>query len=131
MADVMELTPEKLAEIRAKMDAATQGEWRCSPEYEKHDWCVETTVNHEKWTEFVVIAFIPEEKANAEFIAATDPPTIRAMLDALAEKDAEIERLRKFEPPRCWCGKHKYDAEAEHVVDFFCVDHRVREGYDS
>lgn len=84
-----ELTPEKLAELRAVAEAAAPGPWkRCEDEAQTADG-------------FDVIADcscfdIDEEKSyiNAEHIAAFDPPTAIKLLDELAAKDAEIATMR-------------------------------------
>jgi len=99
-----ELTPEKLVSIRQATDAATQEMWFV-------DYCYAEGGPpggiYAQPGEHTFIGILRSELRsmsieNAEFIAKTDPPTVRAMLDALEAawglvgkpvRDTEVENI--------------------------------------
>ena len=103
------MTDEQLAAIRARLDAATPGPWKISgelPDYEHY-----TRICVESWIFDAIDIDVPvcpdgftkgeiDERDNPQADAALiahAPTDIAALLDAIAARDAEIERLRKIE----------------------------------
>jgi hypothetical protein len=81
-----ELTQEQRAELRAKAQAATRGPWMVLPPViigGNND--VATPHDGERHRSIATRA-LPE---NAAFIAAADPPTVLALLDALEEAEQQ------------------------------------------
>lgn len=89
---------ERLAEIEARMEAATEGPWRFEPEGESH--CGEPQCCSEYWDNRIWGAdrVLAEShmlyEADAEFIAhaRTDVPWL---VEQVRELQAEVERLRE------------------------------------
>lgn len=87
MSDV---TPERLAELRALAEAATPGPW----EIDSHthydvappavDWQI---VDLERWRGYTNNVGFGEDEATARYVAGVSPDVVTALLD-------EIERLR-------------------------------------
>lgn len=82
------LTPEHLAEIKARLEAATPGPWFVSSD----DGC---TVSYACVALARMSGSHPVDAANAALIAHA-PTDIAALLAALAERDAEVARLRNL-----------------------------------
>ena len=84
------MTPTELASLEALAKAATPGKW-----YEGNKWVfVDEPANPFSNALQNVLRDVPEAQANAAYIAAANPATIRTLL---AERDSlagEEERLR-------------------------------------
>jgi hypothetical protein len=82
------LTAERVAELRALCEAATPGPWRADPEPVDAPGWVSAGDRHEP------VAEVYGGTHNAALIAAARN-ALPDLLDALAERDAEIARLRE------------------------------------
>lgn len=89
-----DLSPEALAALDAKAAAATPGPWES---LDNGDRVVAWRRDHDGLGVREFDYVIPEpmdSAADAAYIAAADPPTVRALIAALTEARAEVERLR-------------------------------------
>ena len=88
-----ELTPEKLAELRRMLDAATPGPWRT--EYlmgAGNDLLTAIIAGRATPDDLRVIGSTLAER-DGQFIAAANPSVVLALLDAAAERDALAAKL--------------------------------------
>lgn len=101
------LTTDRLAELRQTAEAATQGEWYIGPtprflaQGQIHEWGGQThypvTIRSTEHTEELATTwtYLLPSDANAAHIAAFDPPTVLALLDALAEAQQRAENAER------------------------------------
>jgi hypothetical protein len=94
-----DLTPEAIADLDAKAAAATPGPWRTGgPSAPIEIWANIGT----SWNAHLVASTAtrlnpdPISPGDPEFIAAASPDVVRALIAALTEARAEVERLRTW-----------------------------------
>lgn len=87
---VIDLTPERLAELRALAAAATPGPWEAEGET-RYDYFPPATSwripDLERWSVYTNDVGFGEDEATARYVAAVDPDVVTALVD-------EVERLR-------------------------------------
>lgn len=88
------MTPDRAA-LRATAEAATPGPWTAG---DWHVWAKTSEGNRE-----VCGMGGHDHIADADFIAAADPSTVLALLDALDAAEAEVARLRREAVTVEWC----------------------------
>lgn len=104
-----EFTEEKLAELRAVAEAATQGPWEL--------------VAGGEYMPATGLVVAPDDGGvspnNAAHISAFDPPTVLRLIAALEAKTAEVERVKALHRPEPF-----YDEPSKQ----FCIVCQVSSG---
>lgn len=81
-ANISTLTPEVLADLRKKTEAATSGPWASMGKFDtQHVVCT--------GTQMVCNTLHENDEANATYIAAANPAVVLALLDQIAALKAE------------------------------------------
>lgn len=107
-----DLTPERLAELRAVAEAATPGPWepktRRGGDFQEVTladvivWSGSGQSSEGRWI----------DSPDIDHIASFDPPTVLALIAALEAKTAELERLTPKQPDG-WSTQDRQEAKQE------------------
>jgi len=72
-----------LKNLRELCDAATDKKWYASDKFSEDYYHWGYSIGTDKPNDSDIVFYCIEDKANASFIAATDPPTVRALIDEI------------------------------------------------